>query len=86
MGFRWKGKSSCKDNGIGIDLSKQELIFDRLSQEYLNTTEEHDGSGLSLTLNKQIIELHNGVIWVESELGKGSEFIVELPVKQSRDL
>ena len=81
-----KVRVSIKDNGIGIDLSKQKLIFDRLSQEYLNSTEEHDGSGLGLTLNKQIIELHNGVIWVESELGKGSEFIVELPVKQSRDL
>ena len=75
-------KISIKDNGIGIDLKYHKYIFDRFSQEYSETSEEHGGSGLGLTLSKQLIELHNGVIWVESELGKGSEFIIKLPVKQ----
>ena len=75
-------KISIKDNGIGIDPKYHKYIFDRFSQEYSETSEEHGGSGLGLTLSKQLIELHNGVIWVESELGKGSEFIIKLPVKQ----
>ena len=75
-------KISVKDNGIGIDPKYHKCIFDRFSQTYLESTEEHGGSGLRLTLSKQLIELHNGIIWVESELGKGSEFIIILPVRQ----
>ena len=75
-------KISVKDNGIGIDPKYHKCIFDRFSQTYLESTEEHGGSGLGLTLSKQLIELHNGIIWVESELGKGSEFIIILPVRQ----
>ncbi|SCI72056.1 Non-motile and phage-resistance protein [uncultured Clostridium sp.] len=75
-------KIAVKDNGIGIDPKYHKYIFDRFSQEYSETSEEHGGSGLGLTLSKQLIELHNGVIWVESEIGKGSEFIIKLPVKQ----
>lgn len=75
-------KISVKDNGIGIDPKYHKCIFDRFSQTYSESTEEHGGSGLGLTLSKQLIELHNGIIWVESELGKGSEFIIILPVRQ----
>lgn len=77
-------KISVKDNGRGIDPKNHKAIFDRFSQEYSDTSEEYGGSGLGLTLSKQIIELHSGTILVESELGKGSEFIIMLPIKQIR--
>lgn len=75
-------KISVTDNGIGIDSKNHESIFDRFCQEYLDTSEEYGGSGLGLTLSRQLIELHGGSIWVESEKGKGSEFIIKLPIKQ----
>lgn len=75
-------KISVKDNGIGIDHKYHESIFDRFSQEYSDISEEYGGNGLGLTLSRQLIELHGGSIWVESEKGKGSEFIIKLPVKQ----
>lgn len=74
-------KISVKDNGLGIDPKKHEVIFDRFSQAYAQTSEEYGGSGLGLTLSRQLIELHGGKIWVESELGKGSDFIIMLPTK-----
>ena len=75
-------KISVKDTGVGIDKKYQEIIFDRFSQAYNNISEENGGSGLGLTLVKQLVKLHKGNIYLESELGKGSEFIIILPVKQ----
>lgn len=69
-----------KDTGKGIDPKYHKRIFNRFDQAYESSTEEHGGSGLGLTLTKQLIELHNGRIYVESELGKGSKFIIILPV------
>ncbi|MBU5226726.1 histidine kinase [Clostridium senegalense] len=73
-----------KDTGIGIDKKYHESIFNRFSQTYSKSTEEHGGSGLGLTVTKQIIELHNGEIKVESELGKGSKFTLALPISQTK--
>lgn len=78
-------KISIKDTGIGIDKKQQESIFNRFNQDYKDSSEEHGGKGLGLTLTRQLIELHNGHIWVRSELGSGSEFNILLPVKQSLD-
>ena len=75
-------KISVKDTGIGIDGSKHKSIFNRFDQAYNSTSEEFGGSGLGLTLSKQLVELHGGTIEISSEVGKGSEFIVILPVKQ----
>lgn len=75
-------KISIKDTGIGIDKSHYESIFDRFGQAYNNISEEYGGSGLGLTLTKQLVTLHNGSIYVKSEVGVGSEFIIILPVKQ----
>ncbi|WP_042273543.1 ligand-binding sensor domain-containing protein [[Clostridium] dakarense] len=77
---------SVKDNGIGIDPKYHKSIFDRFMQAYEDTSEEYGGNGLGLTLSRQIIELHKGRIYVKSELGLGSEFIVILPIKQSKEL
>lgn len=77
-----KVKISVKDSGIGIEPKYHKSIFDRFSQAYSDTSEEYGGSGLGLTLSKQLIELHGGEIWVESNYGEGSEFIIILPIKQ----
>lgn len=71
-----------KDTGIGIEKKYHESIFNRFDQGYDKITEEHGGSGLGLTLTKQIINLHNGEISVESTPGDGSEFVIVLPVRQ----
>ena len=56
-------------------------IFDRFGQAYNKKTEEFGGSGIGLSLTKQIIELHNGELLVKSELGEGSEFTMKLTRK-----
>ena len=58
-----------------------ESIFDRFGQAYNDVSEEFGGSGLGLTLTKNLINLHNGDISVISEKGKGSEFIIILPIR-----
>ncbi|MCF0148811.1 MAG: histidine kinase [Clostridium sp.] len=73
---------SVKDTGIGIDKSYHNAIFDRFGQAYNNVSEEFGGSGLGLTLTKQLVALHKGKIFVRSEVNKGSEFLIILPTKQ----
>ncbi|MPQ44229.1 sensor histidine kinase [Clostridium tarantellae] len=72
-----------KDTGIGISLEYQEAIFNRFAQAYHKASEEFGGSGLGLTLTKHLLNLHNGDIRVISEQGKGSEFIITLPITQN---
>ena len=75
-----KVKISVKDNGIGISEENQRLIFDRFNQVCDKNSEIKGGSGLGLTITKQLITLHGGEIYVESEVGVGSEFVIILPV------
>ena len=70
------------ENGRTIDKNDMKSIFDRFGQAYNKKTEEFGGSGIGLSLTKQIIELHNGELLVKSELGEGSEFTMKLPEKQ----
>lgn len=70
-----------KDTGIGIDPKYHKAIFDRFNQIVDANSELKGGSGLGLTITKQIIELHKGKIYLESEIGKGTEFIIVLPNK-----
>ena len=69
-----------KDTGIGIPEEYHKLIFNRFDQIVDSNSEVKGGSGLGLTITKQIINLHKGVIYVESKVGEGSSFIIELPV------
>jgi len=69
------------DTGIGIPKDKQKLIFERFRQVNTSFTKEQEGSGIGLSLVKSLIDMHRGAISVESEYGKGSKFIVRLPVK-----
>jgi signal transduction histidine kinase/CheY-like chemotaxis protein/HPt (histidine-containing phosphotransfer) domain-containing protein len=66
------------DTGIGISKEKQQTIFERFQQAEAETTRRFGGSGLGLAIVKQLITMQNGTITLNSEPGKGSEFIVEL--------
>ncbi len=70
-----------KDTGIGILKEKQEMIFERFRQVDHLLRRRHEGSGIGLSLIKSLIEMHDGKISVKSEYGKGTEFIIELPIK-----
>jgi len=71
---------SVSDNGIGIKPDNLAKLFD-LSQVVTTTgTAEETGTGLGLLLCKEFVEKHQGKIWVESEVGKGSEFKFTLPI------
>ena len=71
---------SVIDNGIGINKEDQEQIFEPFCQLDNPLTRKKNGTGLGLTLVKQIIERHGGRIWVKSEYGRGSRFIFTLPL------
>jgi two-component system cell cycle sensor histidine kinase PleC len=71
---------SIKDTGPGISKDKYEEIFKRFKQIGNRFTREYEGSGIGLSLVKSYVELHNGNIRIVSEPGKGSEFIVEIPI------
>jgi signal transduction histidine kinase len=71
---------SVTDHGIGIPKSELGRIFDKFYRVPNTRTMETRGSGLGLTLAQHIIEAHGGTIEVESEVGKGSRFIIRLPV------
>ena len=73
---------SIRDTGIGISKEQQKIIFDRFVQANCKSKKPYRSSGIGLTLVKSIIELHHGNIRVESELNKGSTFIITLPIKQ----
>ena len=74
-------KISVKDNGIGIPKDKQNRVFERFGQVKNKMKTESEGSGIGLFLVKHLVELNGGKIDLNSELGKGSEFIITLPDK-----
>lgn len=70
---------SVSDSGIGIPKEHIERIFDSFYQVEGGAIRQFGGSGLGLAIVKNLVELHEGTIWVESTLDKGSTFFVELP-------
>ncbi|MBR7024413.1 MAG: response regulator [Selenomonadaceae bacterium] len=74
---------TIKDTGIGIEKKYLPKIFDAFSQEDDTTTSRYGGSGLGLAITKNIIDIMNGTIEVTSEKGVGTEFIVNVPLKDS---
>jgi signal transduction histidine kinase len=72
---------SVTDTGPGIPLEHQARIFEHFHQVDSSNTKAKGGTGLGLAIAKQIVEMHGGRIWVESTLGKGSTFQIELPTR-----
>ena len=67
-----------EDTGIGIAPDKLSMIFEAFNQEDASTTRRFGGTGLGLSISSRLVELMGGQIRAESELGRGSRFIVEL--------
>jgi two-component system, sensor histidine kinase and response regulator len=68
-----------EDNGIGISDSQLPLLFNKFQQLEQTRTRTHSGTGLGLALVKQLVQLHQGIIEVESSVGNGSIFTVRIP-------
>lgn len=79
---------AISDTGIGIAADKQEIIFESFTQGDNSTTKKYGGTGLGLTIAKQLIELMDGKIWVTSEPGKGSifNFTVETALNENKPI
>lgn len=83
----WASDQPCvelwvQDHGIGIAEAHLEQIFQRFYRIDTSLTREVNGLGLGLTICQQIIALHNGLLWVESQEGQGSTFHVLLPIDE----
>ena len=73
-----------EDTGPGIEEQHLQRIFSRFYQVEENLRREHEGLGLGLAIAKDLVKLHDGKIWAESELGEGSRFYFSLPIARSR--
>ncbi len=79
-------KFSVTDEGIGIGEEQLQRLFKAFSQADVSVTRRYGGSGLGLTICKELVELMNGAISVESELGKGSTFSFTVDIATSKTL
>jgi CheY-like chemotaxis protein/two-component sensor histidine kinase len=68
-----------KDSGIGISNENFDFIFEKFTQIYSDNTRKYEGVGLGLAITKRLVELLGGSIQIQSSVGLGSSFIVELP-------
>jgi len=75
-------KIEVADSGIGISPEQQQKLFQAYNQADSSISGKFGGTGLGLVITKRIIELMQGTIWIESELGKGAKFIFTIKVKQ----
>jgi signal transduction histidine kinase len=72
---------TVSDTGIGIAPDKMGSLFTEFKQTDATIASEYGGTGLGLSITKKFIEMHAGRVWVESEVGKGSSFIFEIPLR-----
>jgi light-regulated signal transduction histidine kinase (bacteriophytochrome) len=85
---RRDGKEFCeisvKDNGIGFEQQFERLIFKPFQR--LHGHSEYEGTGMGLAICRKIVELHGGSIRAESEPGRGTTFVIRLPLKRDRQV
>ncbi len=74
-----------KDTGKGLTKEEQKNVFKAFVQADGTSSRQHEGTGLGLTISKQLVEMMNGKIWVESSYNKGSTFIFEIELKELVD-
>jgi signal transduction histidine kinase/DNA-binding NarL/FixJ family response regulator len=72
------------DTGIGISIKKLKEVFKEYKQASAGIARKHGGTGLGLTISKRLAEIMNGKIGVESREGKGSTFVVDIPLERSQ--
>ncbi len=73
-----------KDEGIGIPKDRLDIIFKPFSQADNSTTRKYGGTGLGLTISHKLVEMLGGELKVDSEVGKGSKFYFEIPIKKGK--
>jgi two-component system, OmpR family, sensor kinase len=71
---------SVADHGMGIPADKLEAIWERYARVESGVTRGIQGTGLGLPIVRQIVTMHGGRVWAESEIGRGSVFHVALPL------
>ncbi len=71
-----------EDTGIGIKKEDMGKLFDKFSQIDVSTIRQYEGTGLGLSIARGLVVLHKGVIWAESEFGKGTKLIFTLPAQK----
>ena len=80
----WRDRAGAtleiSDQGMGIPFSEQEKIFDKFYRLDNDVNRKNPGTGLGLSICRALINLHGGRIWVESEPGQGSRFLISLPL------
>jgi PAS domain S-box-containing protein len=80
-----KLKFEVADSGIGISPEQQEKLFSAFGQAESGISREFGGTGLGLAISKRIVDMMNGSIWIESEIGKGARFIFTIMVPYSEE-
>ncbi|HEY2547271.1 MAG TPA: ATP-binding protein, partial [Candidatus Acidoferrum sp.] len=73
------------DTGIGIPKADQSRIFERFYRVDVARSREAGGTGLGLAIAKHLVEVHGGRLWVESEIGQGSQFHFSVPIFDADD-
>ncbi len=71
-----------EDTGIGIKKEDMGKLFDKFSQIDVSTIRQYEGTGLGLSIARGLVVLHKGIIWAESEFGKGTKLIFTLPARK----
>jgi signal transduction histidine kinase len=70
---------AVEDQGIGIDPADHERVFESFEQVHKGDTRKYGGTGLGLSISRKLVRMHGGELWVESQRGSGSRFILRIP-------